>query len=148
MKKATHLLLVLALSGVALAALPAPVEGYWNWTRLNVNKILDNATGAHPNPKDVYANLKPEQLADASGKPKLPYPDGTVIVKERFDPQIMAVGRVYYMQKTRGAWSWGVLDRQSNGSYTGGRLGNPALCVNCHTDAKATDWSFTTYQKR
>lgn len=152
MRKATNVLLVLMLAGLALrvalaAALPTNLDGYWNWTRLNADKLLTNSAGVHPNPKDVYVNIKADQLVDDAGKFK-PFPDGTIVVKERFDPPIMAVGRVYFMEKVKGEWTWGFYDRQQDGSYKGGKLENAGICINCHTNAKATEWVFTPYQKR
>ncbi|MBF6595476.1 MAG: cytochrome P460 family protein [Thermaceae bacterium] len=131
-----------------VAGLSENIQGYTNWTRLNINKVTK--AGPHAGVRDVYINLKPDQLLGADGQPKFPLPAGTLIVKESSDPNTLSVTTLYVMQKKSdkpGDWAWGMFERKSN-QFMGGTLTNPAMCVGCHQNSKNTDWTYTTYEKR
>lgn len=145
------LLLALALGGIALAiapGLPEAIDGYWSWTRLNIDRVFDNPSGAHPQPKDIYISLAGSDLLSADGTMRLPFPDGTRIVKERGDPEALRVDRVYLMEKVDGAWNYSFYDLQADGGFSGQQLGSDNFCSGCHLGAADTDFVFTTYRRR
>ena len=130
------------------AGVPAAVADYWSWTRLNIDRFTENTTGAHPQPKDVYINLEPADFVGLDGVAATPFPEGTVIVKERNDPDELLVDRLYVMEKTDGTWLYSFYDRQPDGTFTGQSFSAaPNLCSNCH-QAAPTDYVFVQYQRR
>jgi len=128
--------------------LPDSMNDYWSWIRLNINRYTDNPTGAHPQPKDVYINLDQVDLLAADGTTKLPFADGTVVVKERNDPDELLVDRLYMMEKIGGAWSYSFYDRQSSDTFGGEELGTANFCADCHNGAEQDDFVFTQFQTR
>lgn len=131
-----------------VAGLAENIRAYASWTRVNVNKI--NSAGAHPLGKDVYVNLAPDRLLGANGNYNLPFAQGTIFVKERVDPQTLQVTHIWVMQKrsnNAGDWAWAAYERKDN-AFQGGALSNPAMCVDCHRQASATDQVFTQWGRR
>lgn len=149
--------LALAFAGAVIAAptafaqpagVPDAIADYWSWTRLNIDRYTDNPTGAHPQPKDVYVNLTPDQLLDAGGAAVTPFPDGTIVVKERNDANELIVDRLYMMEKVDGDWIYSFYDRRADGSFAGESFGAaPNLCSGCHQDAP-TDFIFVQFERR
>ena len=142
---------VVAATSVSIAqpaGLPDSITDYWGWIRLNINRYTDSPTGAHPQPKDVYINLDSADLLAADGATKLPFTDGTVVVKERNDPDELFVDRLYMMEKIDGGWNYSFYDRQSGGNFDGQELGTDNFCANCHDGAEQDDFVFTQFQKR
>lgn len=134
---------------VALApGLPASIDGYPNWTRLNVERVTADPTGAHPASKDVYVNLGVDALLDDDGAYVLPFPDGAVLVKERNDVARLLADPIYTMEKTRSRWEYAFFDRQADGSFSATVLGSDNFCQGCHTGAQATDFVFTPCERR
>lgn len=122
---------VVALAAPAKNGLPSYTDGYARWTKLNRRPVT--TPGAHDGVKNVYAS-KPR---GANRR----FPNGTVIVKSIAAPGAKGLARqVAVMRKTRGRWQW--VEYQLAGSrYT--VLARGQLCVDCHMQAKATDWVFT-----
>lgn len=150
MKKWMLLLGLMMVGGVLaqVTSLAENIRGYAGWTRVNVNKI--NTAGAHPLGKDVYVNLAPDRLVGANGSYNLPFAQGTIFVKERVDPTSLTVTNIYVMQKrsnSAGDWAWAAYERKGN-AFQGGALSNPAMCVDCHRQASATDQVFTAWGRR
>jgi hypothetical protein len=138
------------VTGVALAlspGLPDTLDDYWSWTRLNVDRVLENPSGAHPQPKDVYISLEGDALLDGDAL-RLPFPDGTLVVKERGDPDTLVVDRIYLMERVDGRWLYSFYDRQADGGFSGQQLGADNFCSGCHAGAAETDFVFTEYQRR
>lgn len=152
MKKAITLSLAAAVFAPLAMAQPAGVPGaiadYWEWTRLNIDRVNENPSGAHPQPKDIYVNLAVADLIGADGAPITPFPEGTIIVKERNDANRLLVDRLYTMEKTDGDWIYAFYDRQADGSFVGQSFGAaPNLCAGCH-EAADTDFVFTQFERR
>ncbi|WP_018466346.1 cytochrome P460 family protein [Calidithermus timidus] len=144
------LLLVLATGMVLakVAGLPDKLQGYHGWVRVNIGKVT--SAGAHPAAKDVYVNIGLDRLLTADGKYRVPLAAGVIFVKERMDPDTLTVTTLYVMEKKsarEGDWEWSVFEREGNG-FKGGVLANPAMCVGCHQEAKASDWVYTQVAKR
>jgi hypothetical protein len=143
------LLACVALLAVAIASgLPASIDAYPNWTRLNTDRVTTNPTGAHPASKDVYVNLAVDTLLDDAGAYLLPFPDGTVLVKERNDVSRLLVDRVYTMEKSLSRWEYAFFDRQPDGGFSATLLGGDNFCHACHTRAQETDFVFTPFGRR
>jgi hypothetical protein len=147
-----RLLISFALvASIALAVapgLPANLEGYQNWIRLNIDRVTEDPSGAHPPSKDVYINLAPEDFLAQNGSFDLPFPEGTLVIKERNDTTRLLVDRIYVMEKVEGAWEYSFFDREDDGSFTAQMLGADNFCRECHAGAKDTDYVFTSYQTR
>ncbi len=151
MKPTSSILFLLLLFGFALAiapGLPEALDNYYSWTRLNADKVLDNPSGAHPQPKDVYVNLDTDTLLEDGNNFALPFPDGTLVIKERNDAEQLLVDRIYLMEKRDGVWHYSFFDRQPDGSFSGREMGSENFCSNCHQGAADTDFVFTRYQLR
>ena len=143
--------IALGVAGLAFAlapGLPNLIEGYFGWTRLNADTVLDNPSGAHPQPKDVYINLSPEVLLAEDGSYNTPFADGTLVIKERNDAERLMVDRIYLMEKRGGVWHYSFYDRQPDGGFSGQELGTENFCSGCHAEAADSDFVFTRYQRR
>ena len=144
---------ILAIVAVPLAVaqpagVPSAIADYWSWTRFNIDRFTDNTTGAHPQPKDGYINLDPGDFVGPDGVATVPFPEGTIVVKERNDADELLVDRLYLMQKLDGAWLYSFYNRQADGSFTGRDFGAaPNLCSDCH-QAAPTDFVFVQYEHR
>ncbi len=122
---------VLAFAGTAANGLPSYTDGYTKWKKLNKKPFT--TPGAHDGIKNVFAS-KARQ-----GKK---FPNGTVVVKSIVEPGAKGPAKqVAVARKTSGRWQWVEYER-SGSRYS--VLAKGALCSNCHMDAKATDWIFTT----
>ena len=152
MRRGTVVALLAGLLSATLAVaqpagLPQAIRDYWSWTRLNADVITTNVTGAHPQPKDVYINLATSAFIGAGGRTITPFPNGTIVVKERRNAGTMMVDRVYMMEKIAGAWTYRFFDRQPDGTFVGQDLGTENFCRNCHRNAE-TDFVFIQYERR
>lgn len=139
------------LVGMVLASapgLPEALAGYQNWTRLNIDRVTENPTGAHPQSKDIYVNLEIDALVFDDGSFQLPFADETFIIKERNDIARLLADRLYVMEKREGQWQYSFYDRQADGSFSAQVLGTDNFCHDCHTGAEATDYVFTRYRQR
>ncbi|MGL6278326.1 MAG: cytochrome P460 family protein [Gaiella sp.] len=122
---------VVAAAESAADGLPAYVNGYAKWTKLNAKPITK--PGAHSGIKSVYAS-KPRMGAR--------FPNGTVVVKSIAEPGAKGKPKqVAIARKVSGRWRW--IEFELAGSRYG-VLAQGALCSSCHMQAKATDWIFTT----
>lgn len=140
------LVVVLAVAAAAVAAaavrpekdgLPAYVEGYAKWTRVN-KKPIAGGSPAHQGTKNVHASRRKER-----GR----YPAGTIIVKAATPPGRSWVSLVATMRRTRGTrnggWRWEEFTRASP-SQRFSKIGFPESgCAACHMQAKSNDYVFT-----
>lgn len=153
MKRAPFVAAIATIAAVPFAiaqpaGIPAEIAGYWSWTRLNIDRFMENTTGAHPQPKDVYINLAAEDLVGANGVAVSPFPEGTIIIKERNDADQLLVDRLYMMEKVDGTWIYSFFDRQVDGTFVSRSFGAaPNLCSDCHQNAP-TDFVFVQYERR
>ncbi len=117
--------------------LPAYVDGYAKWTKLNV-KPIHGGSAAHQGVKNVYASKR---------KVNRRYPVGTIVVKTATPPGKRWLSLVATMRRsagtTNGGWRWEEFTRTSSTArFT--KVGFPASgCAACHMQAKANDYVFT-----
>ncbi len=152
-----HLVLFLTAVLTALTAVAAQraiaddsVDGYFSWTRLNPQRNFIQS--AHDTPKDVYVN---DVGAENAVTRSFPFPEGSVLVKEIMDEDMMTVAMLPSMRKVagfdpdNGDWQYAMFQRQDDGSYMGEWLAADhdmhMMCVSCHTGAAANDYAFLNY---
>jgi hypothetical protein len=132
----------------ALPGLPPDVTGYRSWLRLNAALIPVHPGGdAHFGTKNVYANQARETLAP-SGVQLLPYPDGTILVKESTRPSRDFIGLVSIMRKRSGSdplhGDWEFIEYgRSNGGDPFTVVGQDVICWSCHAFVASRDWVYT-----
>jgi hypothetical protein len=117
--------------------LPAYVEGYAKWPRLNRVPIRGGSS-AHPGTKNVYASKR---------KSGVRYPVGTILVKTGTPPGKKWLSLVATMRRVKatrnGGWRWEEFTRSSStGRFA--KVGFPESgCAACHSQAKSNDFVFT-----
>ena len=135
-------LLVAATSSAAPAeqaanGLPAYVEGYAKWPKLNAAPIR-GGSAAHQGTKNVHASKR---------KVGRRYPLGTIVVKVATPPGKRWLSLVATMRRVKGnangGWRWEEFTRTSpSARFT--KVGFPESgCAACHAQAKANDYVFT-----
>lgn len=137
------LVLVLAQSN-----LPSEVADYLNWQRANPQKSFE--ASAHPVAKDIYYN---DTAAETLMSQSFPYPEGSIFVKERMDPDTLSVTTIYAMRKVagfdpdNGDWQYAVFERQEGGSFSSDWFSaeSQTMCVGCHSGAAEKDYTFLSY---
>ena len=121
----------------AANGLPAYIEGYTKWPRLNRVPIT-GGSAAHQGTKNVYASKR---------KTSTRYPLGTIVVKTATPPGRRWLSLVATMRKirgtTNGGWRWEEFKRSSSTArFT--KVGFPESgCAACHSQARSNDFVFT-----
>ena len=132
----------------ALPGLPPDVTGYQSWLRLNAALIPVHPGGdAHFGTKNVYANQTRETLAPG-GVQRLPYPGGTILVKESTRPGRDFIGLVSIMRKRAGSdplhGDWEFIEYgRSNAGDPFVEVGRDVICWTCHAFVAEDDWVYT-----
>ena len=135
-------LLVLAITGAAAArtdanGIPAYVDGYAKWPKLNAKPILGGSS-AHQGTKNVYASKR---------KTGAKYPVGAIIVKTARPSGKQWLSLVATMRKIRGTanggWRWEEFTRTSRSARFTKVAFPESGCAACHMQAKANDYVFT-----
>lgn len=143
MRAVTVAALALVLAVAAAAArpqqqgLPAYIEGYSKWAKLNKRPIVGGSP-AHQGTKNVYASRRRQGAR---------YPVGTVIVKTATPPGRDWLSLVATMRRIKrtanGGWRWEEFTRSSP-SRRFSKIAFPESgCAACHAQAKANDYVFT-----
>lgn len=150
MRSPAPLLVLLALSLAACSEeLPADVPGYADrCVRMNVEPIPPTeGDDPHEGEKNVYAcNVTVGDLLASDGSRILPYPDGTLIVKESSKPSQGFVWLVATARKAGGSWEWDEYTRNFASEDLLRIPSSEAVCVDCHRKVEAVDWIYTGYQ--
>lgn len=144
MRLAASLAVLLALGAAGAAGarpdangLPAYVDGYAKWPRLNARPIAGGSS-AHQGTKNVYASRR---------KVGVRYPVGTIVVKAarpRGKQWLSLVATMRKVTGTRnGGWRWEEFTRSSpTARFT--KVSFPESgCAACHMQAKRNDYVFT-----
>ena len=135
-------LLALVVSGSAGArvdanGLPAYVDGYAKWTKLNA-KPIRGGSSAHQGTKNVYASRR---------KTGARYPVGTIVVKTATPPGKTWLSLVATMRKLKGSanggWRWEEFTRPSPSARFGKVDFLESGCAACHAQAKSNDYVVT-----
>lgn len=117
--------------------IPAYVDGYAKWPRLNRVPIRGGSS-AHQGTKNVYASKR---------KTGARYPVGTIVVKAATPPGKRWLSLIATMRKIKGAtnggWRWEEFTRSSSTARFA-KVGFPESgCAACHMQAKSNDFVFT-----
>ena len=144
MRLAAALVVVAALAAAGSAGarpdangLPAYVNGYAKWPRLNAKPIAGGSS-AHQGTKNVYASKR---------KAGARHPVGTIVVKVARAPGKQWLSLVATMRKVagtrNGGWRWEEFKRSSSTArFT--KVGFPESgCAACHSQARSNDFVFT-----
>jgi len=129
-----------APAGATANGIPAYVDGYAKWPRLNRLPIRGGSS-AHQGTKNVYASKR---------KTGSRYPVGTIVVKTGAEPGKKWLSLVATMRKVKGTknggWRWEEFTRSSpTARFT--KVGFPESgCAACHSQAKSNDFVFTRRQ--
>jgi Cytochrome P460 len=126
---------VVAAARTTANGLPSYTDGWQRWLRINERPFRDRGplSSAHSGLKNVYASKRKR-----SGR----YPDGTVIVKTIVRRGAGYVGQFAVMRKVGGRWRFVEYERSGpRARYT--LLAQGQLCVDCHVEARRTDYVFT-----
>lgn len=121
----------------AANGLPAYINGYAKWPKLNATPIRGGSS-AHQGVKNVYASKR---------KVGRRYPVGTIVVKTARPSGKQWLSLVATMRRitgtTNGGWRWEEFTRTSSTArFT--KVAFPASgCAACHVQAKANDYVFT-----
>ncbi len=143
MRVALVLLLGAAIAVGAAAAqprqsgLPAYVEGYATWARVNSKPIVGGSS-AHQGTTNVYASRRKQGAR---------YPVGTILVKTATPPGKSWLSLVATMRRVKGrangGWRWEEFTRDS-ASQRFTRIAFPESgCAACHMQARSNDYVFT-----
>jgi hypothetical protein len=140
---------------VPLPGLPGDTAGFQDWDRLNGAPIPPDSPDsrgvgfdAHRSVKDVYVNVGRGSLTRADGSPRLPYPDGTIIVKEGSTDGtltlIAIMRKITGVDPEHGDWEFVEYLRDSADEpfATSDRL-RDGTCWGCHASVADDDWVFT-----
>jgi plastocyanin len=163
MKRWPAILLTLAIVLVTLASagaqqgVPAEIEPYRAWTKMNGAPLTD-PSNPRAGPKNTFINLSPAQLREIIGpgaRDRKPYPDGTIIVRESLDVDTGFV-RVLFVQKkdsnaarTKGWVFSGFSRSRADEPFQPLAVPDPvARCLNCHEQMRASDLVFTPWLNR
>lgn len=143
--------LVLALVGVVGCGttLPEDVQDVASrCVRLNPNPIPPTRDDPHSGFKVVYAcNVEESFLKEGT----LPYPEGTVIVKESTKEDEDAPWLVATARKGPGqgasSWQWDEYTRNFEDEDFRRILAGQGVCIDCHKGVESLDYIFTRYQE-
>lgn len=128
--------------------LPADVAGYAErCVKMNAKLIEPTDDDPHEGYKNVYAcNIEAADLLTAAGAPALPYPDGTMIVKESSRENQDYVWLIATARKQGGAWRWDEYTRNFPEEEFVRIAASEKVCIDCHTKVEAADFIYTVYQ--
>jgi Cytochrome P460 len=140
---ATAVALLVTAAGAAAPAeraangLPAYVDGYAKWPKVNA-KPIRGGSSAHPGTKNVYASKR---------KVGTRYPVGAIVVKTATPPGKRWLSLVATMRRIKasrnGGWRWEEFTRSSPTARFA-KVGFPESgCAACHMQAKSNDYVFT-----
>lgn len=140
----------------AQSGIPADVEPYRSWTKMNAIPLTD-PSNPQAGPKNTFINLSPDQLREIlgqAGRALKPFPDGTIAVRESLDAA--GVVRVLFVQRkdstatrTKGWVFSGFTRPAADGPFQVLQFADPVVrCLDCHAQVKASDFVFTPFLNR
>ena len=113
---------------------------------MNAAPIAPTHDDPHDGFKEVYGcNVTADDL-------KVPYPDGTLIVKEscpngpcRDDNFVWLIASA---RKSNGKWRWNEYTRNFADESFAEIIAPEETCISCHKKVEATDWIYSVYQSQ
>lgn len=147
------------LTGAAFAqfaGVPSDLAVYRTWTKMN-GALLSDPSNPRAGPKNTFISLTPQTLRGlvVLGGRTLPFPAGTLIVRETLDAAAGFVRVLFVMRKdptatrTRGWRFEGYSRNAADQPFQPIDIPDPvARCLNCHMQMKASDLVFTPYLNR
>jgi hypothetical protein len=138
-----------------LPGLPADTAGFEEWDRLNSAPIPPDSPDsqgigfdAHRSVKNVYVNVGRDSLTRADGSRRLPYPDGTILVKEgSTDGTVTLVAimrKISGVDPEHGDWEYVEYLRDSaDEPFATSDALRDGTCWGCHASVADDDWVFT-----
>lgn len=142
-----------------LPGLPADTAGFDSWDRLNTAPIppdsADSRTvgfDAHRSVKNVYVNVGRDVLTRPDGSQRLPYPDGTILVKEgSTDGTVTLIAimrKITGVDPEHGDWEFVEYLRDSaDQPFTTSAALRDGTCWGCHASVVDDDWVFTALER-
>lgn len=139
----------------ALPGLPAYTAGFQRWLRLNAEPIPPDSADsqiagfdAHRSTKQVYVNRTRAQITGPGGAQRLPYPDGTILLKTGTTGDtitlIAVMRKIAGSDPEHGDWQFIEWKRDSAGeSFATDASLQDATCWGCHGLVEEDDWVFT-----
>ncbi|MGH6953391.1 MAG: cytochrome P460 family protein [Alphaproteobacteria bacterium] len=138
------------------AAIP-DIERYRSWTRMN-GILLNDPSNPRAGPKNTFVNLTSDQLKAIyaqGGRVRIPFPEGTVLVRETLAPGTDIVAVLFVQRKdssatrTRGWVFSGFSRRAADQPLEPLAIPDPVTrCLDCHAQVSSTDFVFTPYLNR
>jgi hypothetical protein len=102
--------------------------------------------------KNVYVNVGREALTRADGTQRLPYPDGTILVKEAStDGEVTLIAimrKISGVDPEHGDWQFVEYKRDgANEPFATSDALRDATCWSCHASVADDDWVFTALER-
>ncbi len=140
----------------AQTRIPAEIENYRHWTKMNATALTD-PSNPRAAPKNTFINLSPEALRALiapGGRVPRAFPDGTIVVRESLDAA--GVVRVLFVQRkdsaalrTKGWIFTGYTRSAADQPFQPLAIPDPVTrCLDCHAQVRASDYAFTPYTNR
>ncbi len=151
------LVLVTSHLAAAQSEIPAEIQPYRTWTKMNAIPLTD-PSNPRAAPKNTFINLSPDELREiigSGGQVRKPFPDGTIIVRETIHPTEGWAGLLFIQKKdsstarTKG-WVFSGFNRAaSNQPFQPFPIADPVVrCLDCHAQVKNSDFVFTPFLNR
>lgn len=131
-----------SISGASLWSYITTNSPYENWKMWPGKQAFYEGTSPHGKLLTTYVN-DPGYKAVKLHLPE--YPHGTIIVKENYKPDktlaaITVMAKVQGYHPQAGDWFWAKYGPEGRVQKAGKVKG----CIDCHSEAKDTDWVFTS----
>jgi hypothetical protein len=138
-----------------LPGLPRYTAGFPAWERINARPIPPDSAqtrrvgfDAHRGTKNVHVNQPLRRLRGPDGGQRLPYPDGTILVKAARGGEgltlVAVMRKIQGVDPAHGDWEFVEYKRSGDGEpFTTGPGLTGETCWGCHAVAEDTDWVFT-----
>ena len=146
--KYSLILLALFLGACSAESLPANFAPGEECLLATSTPLEPTEDDPHEGVKNVYYCGVDESMLLEDGTPRLPYPDGTQIIKISTRHGQDYPWLVAEMLKVDGTWSWVEYTRNfADEEYVEIPV-SKEVCTDCHQDARDSDWVFTIYTGR
>ncbi len=146
MKKTSFLMAVSFVVGCAGESLPADYTIPADCLSVHEEPIPPTEDDPHDGYKYVYfCGVEASELVDEKGVPQLPYPEGTLVIKESTTEGQDYPWLIAQMEKVNGSWQWVEYTRNFADEEFVAISVSESVCTDCHKKAKASDWVFSVY---